>query len=91
MGGRTEIILLSALVAHTARHRMVDRGEILWTAPWPKVTASSFYSLAPWIFAVLLAAAAAKLLASCLARRWPRKRLTSLEAAQPLGAIKTIT
>jgi HupE / UreJ protein len=70
--GRIGIIVLSALVAHTSWHWMVDRLGLLWQMPWPAMTMSGFYHLAQWIFVVLLAAGAYTLAAQRIERRWPR-------------------
>ena len=41
LAGRMGVVLLSAIVAHTAWHWMMDRWNVLWAAPWPQVTGKS--------------------------------------------------
>ncbi len=72
MSGRMGIIVLSALVAHTAWHWMIDRGEVLWQTPWPLPTTASLMVVAQWIVALGLAVTAALFLSRWLERRWPR-------------------
>ena len=59
MSGRMGIIVLSALVAHTGWHWMVDRAQVLWQAPWPVFDGEALRTLAGWIVGVLAAAGAA--------------------------------
>jgi hypothetical protein len=72
LSGRMGVILLSAVVAHTAWHWMTDRAGIFWQAPWPQVTPEAILPLAEWGGALLLAIGAALLLARWIERRWPR-------------------
>jgi hypothetical protein len=67
--GRIGIIVLSAIVAHTSWHWMIDRVGVLWRMPWPPMTMAGFYHLTQWIFAVLLAVGAFILAAQRLERR----------------------
>ena len=71
MSGRMGIIVLSALVAHTAWHWMLDRADVFWQTPWPQPTVAGLMVLARWIVAVGLAVGAAKLLANWIERKWP--------------------
>jgi hypothetical protein len=71
MSGRMGIIVVSALVAHTAWHWMLDRADVFWRTPWPPLTIPGLMTLARWALAVGLAVAAAKLLANRIERRWP--------------------
>jgi hypothetical protein len=71
MAGRMGIIVMSALVAHTAWHWMIDRGEVLWQTPWPEPTLGGLMILARWIVAVAGAIGAAALLSKWLDRKWP--------------------
>jgi hypothetical protein len=71
MAGRMGIIVVSALVAHTAWHWMLDRADVLWRTPWPPITVPGLMVLAQWIIAVGVAAGAAKLLANWIERKWP--------------------
>jgi hypothetical protein len=69
LAGRVGVIILSAVVAHTGWHWMIDRGNILWQTEWPRLDASALATLARWVAGVLLAAAAARL----LSRLWTRR------------------
>lgn len=71
MAGRMGVIVLSALVAHTAWHWMIERGEVLWQTPWPQPTLGGLMILARWIVAVACAIGAPILLAKWLDRKWP--------------------
>jgi HupE / UreJ protein len=71
MSGRMGIIVVSALVAHTAWHWMLDRADVLWKTPWPPLTISGLMILARWILAVGLAVTAAKLCSRWVERKWP--------------------
>lgn len=71
MSGRMGIIVLSALVAHTAWHWMIDRAEILWQTPWPEPTLAGLMLLARWIIALVIAVGTAKFLAKWLDHKWP--------------------
>jgi hypothetical protein len=62
LAGRTGIIVLSAIVAHTAWHWMIDRGTVLWNTPWPQVTGAGLMVLARWVAAILIAMGLASLL-----------------------------
>ena len=71
MSGRMGIIVVSAIVAHTAWHWMIDRADVLWKTPWPQPTGAGLMILARWIVAVALAVVLAKLLAKWIERKWP--------------------
>jgi hypothetical protein len=71
MSGRMGIIVVSALVAHTAWHWMLDRADVFWRTPWPPLTIPGLMVLGRWILAVGLAVALAKLLANWIERKWP--------------------
>jgi hypothetical protein len=71
MSGRMGIIVVSAIVAHTAWHWMLDRADVLWKTPWPQPTGAGLMILARWIIAVTLAVGAARLLANWIERKWP--------------------
>ena len=55
MSGRMGIIVVSAIIAHTAWHWMLDRADVLWKTPWPQPTVAGLMILARWIVAVSLA------------------------------------
>lgn len=71
MSGRMGIIVVSAIVAHTAWHWMLDRADVLWQTPWPQPTAAGLMILAEWVLAIALAIGTAKLLAKWIERKWP--------------------
>ena len=52
---RMGIIILSALVAHTAWHWMIDRGEVLarFRFQWPVIDAAFLASLMRWLMAIV--------------------------------------
>jgi hypothetical protein len=54
---RVGVIILSALVAHTAWHWMIERGEILAKFPFPTLDAAFFASLMRGMMAALVLAA----------------------------------
>ncbi len=66
---RVSVIILSALLAHTAWHRMLDRGASLWLAQWPALDAAAVVTGARWAVAVLLVAGAAWLIGRALGRQ----------------------
>jgi len=53
---RMGVIILSAIVAHTGWHWMLDRGHVLaqFRFEWPALTAASLASAARWLMAFLL-------------------------------------
>jgi hypothetical protein len=65
---RLGIILVSAVVAHTAWHWMTDRFDVLRQFPWPVMTVAGLASGIRWMMVLILMAAAAWL-AFTLARR----------------------
>lgn len=67
---RVGAIILSALVAHTAWHWMIERGSDLGKHPWPALNAATLSSALWWAMAAVAMAATLWLL-SGLARRWP--------------------
>jgi hypothetical protein len=87
LSGRMGIVLSSAIIAHVAWHWMIDRGEVLWKAPWPQVTGPGLMILARWIAALLLAVGAAKLFAKWIDQKWlpalaPGSRANQTPAAE---------
>ncbi|HKW39291.1 MAG TPA: HupE/UreJ family protein [Burkholderiales bacterium] len=54
--GRVGMIILSAIVADTGWHWMIDRADVLWKTPWPRPGAAGLAILAFWILGILLAA-----------------------------------
>jgi hypothetical protein len=53
---RVVVILLSAIVAHTGWHWMIERGEVLWKVEWPRLDAAAIATLATWVAGAALAA-----------------------------------
>jgi hypothetical protein len=68
---RMGTIILSALVAHTGWHWMLDRGARLaqFRFVWPALTAAMLVSAMHWLMAMLIVAA----LMWYVAKRWPLK------------------
>jgi HupE/UreJ protein len=68
---RTGTIILSALVAHTGWHWMLDRGARLaqFRFAWPVLTAAMLATAMHWLMAMLIVAA----LMWYVAKRWPLK------------------
>jgi len=58
----TAAIVLSAFVAHTAWHWMIERSGVLWQTRWPQFDAASVTLLARWAAVLLLSAGAGNLL-----------------------------
>jgi hypothetical protein len=71
MSGRMGIIVVSALVAHTAWHWMLDRADVLRQTPWPQPTPAGLLILAQWVVAITLAVGAATFLTKWIERKWP--------------------
>jgi len=59
---RMGIIILSAIVAHTAWHWMTDRYAVLQQFPWPEITAADAASAIRWLMVLIVLAAGAYLL-----------------------------
>jgi len=78
LAGRLGIIILSALVAHTGWHWMIDRGDVLLNTEWPRFDAQALATLARWVAGILLAAGAVRLAApragAFFSRRLAQKR-----------------
>lgn len=68
---RMGVIILSALVAHTGWHWMLERWQVLKQAPWPSLDAAALVTLARWVAALLLAFGAASWLAKWAGRKFP--------------------
>ena len=66
---RIVIIILSALVAHTGWHWLLERGEQLLKFPLPAMDAAAWAGLLRWLIAALLLAAVVWL-AGRVVRRW---------------------
>ncbi len=77
LAGRVGIVLLSAIIAHTAWHWMIDRGQVLWQTGLPRLDAPGLIVLSRWVAALLIAAGAARILAKWVERRWPDRVRTA--------------
>jgi len=64
-------IIVSALVAHTAWHWMIDRFGVLRQFPWPTVTAADAASAIRWVMALIVVGGVAWLLSRLAARKIP--------------------
>jgi hypothetical protein len=47
--GRIGMIILSAIVADTGWHWMIERADVLLKTPWPRPSAADFAILAFWV------------------------------------------
>ncbi len=68
---RVGVVVLSAFVAHTAWHWMIERGQVFWNTQWPHLDAASIVMLSRWLAALLVVAGVAKAVASFVAARRP--------------------
>jgi hypothetical protein len=55
---RTGTIILSAIVAHTAWHWMIERGTVLSQFGWPALTAAGLAGAMRWLMGLVIVAAA---------------------------------
>jgi HupE / UreJ protein len=81
---RTGTIILSALVAHTGWHWMIDRGDRLrqFRFAWPVLTAALLASAMRWLMVMLILGG----LVWCVAKYWPLKfPLGQPSAGRPPG------
>jgi hypothetical protein len=67
---RMGVIVLSAVVAHTGWHWMLERWAVLRQAEWPRLDSASVALLARWVAGLLLAFGAARLVGKWVERRW---------------------
>ena len=78
---RIGIIVISALVAHTGWHWMLERGERLSRFPWPDFSAAAAASAMRWLMAVLILAALTWLLRARIASK--RERASDSKTNEP--------
>jgi hypothetical protein len=71
---RMGTIILSALVAHTAWHWMIDRFGVLRQFPWPQATAADLASGIRWLMALIAVVGVAWLLSRLAARKVPNPK-----------------
>jgi hypothetical protein len=64
--GKAGMIILSALVAHTAWHWMTERADVLWRYDWPRIDRDHLVTFAVWIVALAAAGVAIRY----YGRRW---------------------
>src|SRR6266478_3309465 len=64
--GRVGMIILSAIMADTGWHWMIDRADVLWKTPWPRPSAAGLAILALWVAGILLAAGGLSVIAKRL-------------------------
>ncbi len=71
---RMGTIILSAIVAHTGWHWMIDRGSQLsqYRFQWPVITASSLVTLMRWMMVIVFLAGLVWLVSAMLRHRKPR-------------------
>jgi HupE / UreJ protein len=82
---RMGTIILSALVAHTAWHWMVDRADrlMLYQFEWPALTAGLLASVALWLMLIAIFAALLWLVFGVL--RWRPGRSVQQDESEPVG------
>jgi hypothetical protein len=76
--GPVGMIILSAIVAHTAWHWMIERGDVLWQVEWPQLDRAGITILARWLAGLLITGAGVRFLAGRM-RIALRPTLRSLE------------
>jgi hypothetical protein len=83
--GRTGMIILSAIVAHTAWHWMIERGEVMWRVEWPELDQAGITILARWLAGFLIVAGGVRFLARRM-RSARRPTIPSLEGGDLPGS-----
>ena len=83
--GRTGMIILSAIMAHTAWHWMIERGDVLWRVEWPQLDEAGITILARWLAGILIAGAVVRFLAGRM-RVARRPTLPSLRGGELPGS-----
>jgi hypothetical protein len=79
---RMGTIILSAFIAHTAWHWMIQRGEALSQFPWPSVDAAFMANALWWAMAATILAGILWLL-SGMVRRWQEPAIASSSTLRP--------
>ena len=77
--GRTGVVVLSAIVAHTAWHWMIDRAQALRQVGLPKIDADGLVIIARWVFAILVVVGGARAFS-----KWREKRGAAHHPAEPV-------
>jgi len=80
LSDRTGVVVLSAIVAHTAWHWMMDRYQALQQVGLPRLDADSIVILARWAFAILVVVGAATTFS-----KWREKQDAAKDQAQPVS------
>ena len=82
------IIILSAIVAHTGWHWMLERGAVLGRFHWPTVSAALLAGALRWLIVILIVAAGLELTFRLLhgrRKRRPVEEDLGPRAESPLG------
>ena len=79
--GRVGMIIVSALVAHTGWHWMLDRGEALLNAPWPHPTLGGIAMTLFWLAGILVAASGIRMAIKRVQAGSTRLQMASHEGA----------
>ncbi len=66
---RIVLIILSAIVAHTGWHWMLDRSEVLWKVEWPRMDWAAAVTLSRWAIGILIVMGLASLAVKRLGAR----------------------
>ena len=78
LAGRVGVIIASAIVAHTGWHWMIERGEVLWKYPMPKLDGAAVAAIGRWVagigFALLAFHFGSKWLVAAVSRKLARRR-----------------
>jgi HupE / UreJ protein len=77
--GRTGVVVLSAIVAHTAWHWMIDRAQALRQVGLPRIDADGLVIIARWVFAILVVVGGASAFS-----KWREKRAAAHHPAEPV-------
>ncbi len=80
LSDRTGVVVLSAIVAHTAWHWMLDRYQALRLVGLPKIDADSLVILARWVLAGLIVVGAATAFS-----KWREKRASAKDQTRPVS------
>jgi len=78
LAGRVGVVIASAIVAHTGWHWMIERGEVLWKYPLPKLDGAAVAAIGRWVagigFALLAFHFGSKWLVAAVNRKLARRR-----------------
>jgi HupE / UreJ protein len=82
--GRTGVVVLSALVAHTAWHWMIDRFQVLRQVGLPPISAEGIVVIARWVLAILIIVGGAITFGKWL-DKWRDKRAAAVHQTEPVS------